>query len=474
MLPGVSFGDWAEMQWIPARLGVTHPTGYPLYVLVGKAFSLLPIGSLAYRADLLSAVAAAGAAATVVLIAHRLGARPLVAATAGLSLATTGTLWLEATFSEMNGLHLLLVGLIVHRALLWRAEQRDRDFVLGGLLCGLALANHPLAATVVPIVTFYVLIVGWRRLAERPAIVLKASVLLIAGLSLYALIPLRALAGPPAVYGSLLTWDGFSSLVTGAQFRGDMRFASVASLAVAWDAIPRVVGQLQDRSNLLFIAGGLVGGVVLAVRDRGAAALLISVAIVNVYFFANYLGGLDHYLLVTWMILAVWLAVAAEALIGAIETRSRVLAVVASALLLAVPLTIGAANWDAYDQNANHDGEEFAATVFASLPANAVLLTYWDALTNLSYVHCVDGRRPDLTLVAYDPAARVTCDASPGPLAETAQTRPVFALFPFEGALDPLRPSFDLMPGPTLALPYGSRGLDHSGVLYQLQPASSP
>ena len=109
LLPGPSVGDWAEMQWIPARLGVPHPTGYPLYVLLGKLFSLIPVGSLGFRAELLSAVAAAAACGTAVLIAVRLGARPILAIAAGLSLAVSGELWLEATFSEMNGLHLLLV-----------------------------------------------------------------------------------------------------------------------------------------------------------------------------------------------------------------------------------------------------------------------------------------------------------------------------------------------------------------------------
>jgi hypothetical protein len=45
MLPGVSVGDWAEMQFVPAQLSVPHPTGYPLYVLLGKLFSLLPVAS---------------------------------------------------------------------------------------------------------------------------------------------------------------------------------------------------------------------------------------------------------------------------------------------------------------------------------------------------------------------------------------------------------------------------------------------
>ena len=101
LLPGVSFGDWAEAEMIPSRLGILHPTGYPLYSLIGTLFSLIPVGSVAYRANLLSAVAAAGAVAVMVLIAVRLGVRPIVAFAAGLALAFTGTVWQEATFEHM-------------------------------------------------------------------------------------------------------------------------------------------------------------------------------------------------------------------------------------------------------------------------------------------------------------------------------------------------------------------------------------
>jgi hypothetical protein len=470
LLPGSSFGDWGEMQMIPAQLGVPHPTGYPLYVLLGKAFSLLPIGSVAYRANLLSAVAAAGAAAAVVLVSTRLGVRPVIAAIAGLTLAVTGTLWLEATFSEMNGLHLLLVALVIHRALVWRAERRDSDLRLGGLLAGLSVANHLLAVTVVPIVVLFVLVDARRRLVDRPILLTQAGLLFLAGISLYLFIPLRALAGPPEVYGPLTTWDGVSSLVTGAQFRGDMHFGSVDSLSAAWRALPGVVAQFQEHSNLAFLILGLTGALILLIRDRWAALMLGLVAVVSVYVFANYLGDLDHYLLVTWFVLAVWLAVAVETFVAAIAARLGPRAAAVQFVLILLPIAIATSNWASRDQSANRVGDEFAPTVFGQLAPNAVLLTYWDALTNLSYAHCIQGERPDLSLWAFDPAARVTCDPVTGPLEDVARQRPVYALFLFEGELDRLRGSFDLIPGPVLALPWGDRDLDHSGVLYRLEP----
>ena len=249
-----------------------------------------------------------------------------------------------------------------------------------------------------------------------------------------------------------------------------MHFGTVESLAAAWRAIPGVISQVVERSDVVFLCGGLIGALILLLRDRWAGSLFALLVVVNVYVYAGYLGDLEHYLLVGWLILAVWLAVAAEALVARIGARPRARAL-AQVLMLLVPLSIAAGNWASHDQSANRVGDEFSTTVFAHLPPNAVLLTYWDALTNLSYAHCVEGQRPDLSLRAYDPAARVTCDYPvEDPLEEVATRRPVYALFTFDSELEPLRESFDLIPGPVLALPYGRRALDRSGVLYRLQP----
>jgi hypothetical protein len=474
MLPGVSVGDWAEMQFIPAQLGVPHPTGYPLYVLAGKLFSLLPIGSVAFRAGLLSVVAASGAVAVAVLIASRLGARPLIAAAAGLALAFSGTLWLEATFPEMNGLHLLLVGLVIHRAIVWRAERRDRDLLLGALLCGLALSNHLLAATTVPILILFVLWDARRRLRERPALLLLAGLLLVLGLTPYLFIPLRALAGPPAVYATLATPQGVIDLVTGADFRGNMRFFSPDSLGATGRAVPVIVAHVVERSSAVFLVAGLLGLGLLARRDAWCAALLGLLAASGVYFLANYVSDLYHYLLVGWLVLAIGAALAGEWLVRRVEARlgARMgrAQVVLPALLLLLPLSIVVRQWPLNDQSANRVGEGLAEAIFAQLPPNAVLVTYWDTLTTLSYKHCMEGVRRDVTLRAYNPATRATCDRVRNPVEEEIRRgRPAFALFARPSDLAPLSGSFDLVPGPTFDLPYGQRYLDHRGTLYRLE-----
>ena len=470
ILPGVSFGDWAESEMIPSRLGILHPTGYPLYTLLGKLFSMLPIGSVAYRANLLSGVAAAGVVGVAVLIAVRLGVRPVIAAAAALALAFTGTLWEEATFSEMNGLHLLLVASLLHRTLVFRAERRDRDLLLGALLAGLCIANHGLAITVVPIVALFVLVEARHEIIARPALLAKASAVFVVGVSLYLYLPLRALFGPAEVYGDFLTWNGFFAHVSGAQFRGDMHFTSIDSLRAAWTAMPHVIEHLVSVSNVVFVVAGLIGVAIVFARDLWFGSLLLLLGIVNVYFYANYLGDLSHYLLTTWLILAVGVGIAADAVVRAMVGRfgSRTRSVGYGALLL--PVMLLGANWGMHDQSANHDGQRFAAEVFAALPPDAVLLTYWDALTPLSYEHCVEGVRPDVSLRAYDERALVTCDPVERPLIDLARRRPVFALMVQDQSLATLT---GLVPVPlqTIRLPWGQRYPEFDRPLYRLYPA---
>src|SRR2546423_5472143 len=130
------------MQTVPHVLGVAHPTGYPTYVLVAWLAELIPIGSVAYRANLLSAAFVASALGLLAAIAQRLGVRAPVAVVAALATGVIGTVWAAALVAEVNSLHLLLVALLIHRAVAWAADRRMVQLVIGGLLVGLALGNH--------------------------------------------------------------------------------------------------------------------------------------------------------------------------------------------------------------------------------------------------------------------------------------------------------------------------------------------
>ena len=473
-LRGVSFGDWAEMQQVPARLEVPHPSGFPLYVLLGKAFSLIPVGSVAFRATLLSATAAAAAIGMLVLIVGRLGVRPVIALAAGIAQAGTAILWEEATFSEMNTLHLLLCAILVHRALVWRDARRDRDLRLGALFSGLALSNHILALSVVPVVVLFVLAEDRLHIFRRPRLLLELALLFAAGLSFYLFIVIRAFTGPAELYDDLRTLDGLIGFISAAQYRVDMRFGTGESLALAWRAIPELVADIQRGANVAFSVVPIAGAAILLRRDPWAGWLTVALVVANVYMFIGYRGDLPHYLLLTWLILAVWLAVAVEAAVGWLRSRLGPRLDEAEFALVAVALLFVASNWASHDQSGNRLGEDYTRTVFGRLPPNALLVTYWDTLTTLGYAHCIEGERPDIALIAHDRPLTASCDLITAPLPEVARERPIYALLPFDTQLEKFRSSFDLVPESTFKVPYGGREPEFTRTLYRLELKAAP
>src|SRR5512132_2849190 len=84
LLPGIGSGDTAEFQRVLPTLGVAHPTGYPLYTILGWLWSWLPLGTPAWRVNLFSAVAASLAVGAVYLVARVIGQARAVAAAVAL------------------------------------------------------------------------------------------------------------------------------------------------------------------------------------------------------------------------------------------------------------------------------------------------------------------------------------------------------------------------------------------------------
>ncbi len=412
LLPGEAFGDWGEMQSVPHILGVAHPTGYPTYILLAWLAELPPIGSVAFRANLLSAVFIAGTLATLVLIGVRLGVRPTLAVAASLAIGAVGTIWAAATVAEVNPLHVLFAALILHRALVWEARRAPSDLAIGGLMVGLSLGNHLLTLFIAPFVALFVLWAGRREFRARPALLGQPIAGLIAGLVVYLYIPIAASFKPALPYNDPVSLERFRFLVTGEQFRGQFDFLSPAGPAEFLRSLPDLWGVALSRGTAVVPLLGIAGLLVLLVRRPAFALACLAMLVTGFYLWATYLR-LEHYLLVPWLLLGIGLAVALEMgarglervvarVAGARPRRDRTsriggAAVLAAGLAFAIALT--AVNWSEGDRSQDRSATEYADLTLAALPPNAAIFTSWDAAGPLWYARYVEGRRPDVLIV---------------------------------------------------------------------------
>ena len=121
------FDDSLEFHVVLPTLGIAHPSGYPLYTLLGKlATAIIPFRDPAGRANLLSALAAALAIAILYLVARRFaGSRP-AAAVATAAFAISPAWWSQATLAEVYALHGLLMILFIYLLLRWEEARRQK------------------------------------------------------------------------------------------------------------------------------------------------------------------------------------------------------------------------------------------------------------------------------------------------------------------------------------------------------------
>ena len=131
LMPSIGFWDTAEAQTVPHTLSIFHPTGFPTYTMLGWLWSQLPIGEVAYRMNLLSAVCLSLAAGLVVLISAQLMAerhRLLVAVSAGiggLAFAFADEAWQNAVRADVHALHIFFAALIIWLLLAWGSAERS-------------------------------------------------------------------------------------------------------------------------------------------------------------------------------------------------------------------------------------------------------------------------------------------------------------------------------------------------------------
>jgi hypothetical protein len=113
------FDDSLEFPLVAHRLAIAHPTGYPLYVLLAKLFTLGPWQNAAWAVNLLSAVAGAVTVALVYLVARQLTHRRWPALLGAAALAVSPVLWSQAVIAEVYTLNAAFIAGLLWLALRW-------------------------------------------------------------------------------------------------------------------------------------------------------------------------------------------------------------------------------------------------------------------------------------------------------------------------------------------------------------------
>ncbi|MFN2484552.1 MAG: DUF2723 domain-containing protein [Candidatus Limnocylindria bacterium] len=429
LLPGVSFWDTGEAQTVPHTLGIMHPTGFPTYTMLGWLWSQIPIGDVAYRMNAFSAVCVAVAAGLTVHIGGLLmlveRSALLKAAAAGIgggAFAFASEPWRNAVRADVHALHILFAALIVWLVLCWGAAHRrqspqaGRWLAAAALAFGIGLGNHALVGLLAPPIVVWVF---WtdRSIWRRWRLVGWCTVMLLAGLSVYLYIPIRSLIepAPPLFYARPNTLERLRYVIFAEQFTGLFHNFTdpLGGIGPKWAKAQSVlVDQFQGPGWLVVELGLLVT----ARRWPAAAVFLSLVAAVNVFYSMNFQDGdIGRYYMTTVLVAAPVLAVAvgwfarlaasAAWYVGrrlsapARGIAATTVAVVALAAFAAIPAYSVVHLYDERDNSDDHQAARWVESVYAVVPRDSVVVTWWSYSTPLWYHRWVLGERPDVKII---------------------------------------------------------------------------
>ena len=418
MTPGVTFIDSGELATVASTLGIAHPTGYPLFTIVGWLFSKLPVAhEQIVRLNLMAAVfCAAGVFLFVLLVDFLLGRisgrrgeepggtvlRIAAAAGAGLLLAFSETYWSQALAIEVYSLHLLLVAAVLLTFLLAafgeKGEARtEHRWLLFAFLLGLSFTNHMTTILLAPgLLYLYFSTQGWARASWLR--ILRMGVPFLLALSLYIYLPVRAAQSPALNWGNPATLERLYWHVSGKQYRVWI----FSSMDAAGRQFQYFINSLPAEHAFSGLILALVGLPLLWRKDRrlffGTVLLFVSC----VFYSINYdIHDIDSYFLLAYLCIAMWAGYGLF-VIGSWIAGERVSGLWARASLLLIPGIVALyLNFGKVSQRDNHLVEDYTMNMFSSLQPGALVLSYqWDFWVSASYYfQLVDGMRPDLVVI---------------------------------------------------------------------------
>ncbi|MEW6088783.1 MAG: DUF2723 domain-containing protein [bacterium] len=233
LAPTITYEDSGELITSPYILGITHPSGYPLYTITMKVLmSLFLVGNIAFRGNLACAVLGSLSVLMVYFIVLRIE-RSLVekgktstgilldgfvpAVIAAMLTGFSSMIWLHSVTTEVYTLNLFLMMLLTCLLLVWDSKRDIRYIFLGSLIYGLSFGNHEQAVLFFPAFIYFLLATDWREIFKIKHLV--CMIFLFAfGLTIYVYLPLRSAQNPYLDWSNPETMRGFLFAVNREQY----------------------------------------------------------------------------------------------------------------------------------------------------------------------------------------------------------------------------------------------------------------
>ncbi|MFH1891976.1 MAG: DUF2723 domain-containing protein [Candidatus Zixiibacteriota bacterium] len=413
----VGWVDSGELTVACFTLGIAHPTGYPIYTLLGRVSTLFFPGEIIEAVSFVSLLAGLGAGVLFILtirsifkhvgiLADSKANHLLAASTSIVVLLYTPLVWSLSVTVEVYALHLLFVTAIFYLVVESTAISKARlmrTVALLAYLLGLSFSHHLSTVLLLPALAFWAAGTGAIR-RNLIRLIPVCAILGLLGLTAYLYLPIRAFQTPVINWGDPTTLENFIRHASGWQYRVWMFNKPGAEILQSMgDLIGLVVRQLP----LLMVVPAAIGLVVLTVKSRFISIFLGIVFVSNVIYAAGYtIPEIDTYLLPTILIYAIWcvIGIAAMCMFALEKLAGRSTRIIAPYAIAGLLLLLGfyqiITNREYADRSSYRYVDDQNKLLFDCMEQRAIFLTAnWDYYSPLLYTRFADSIRTDITAI---------------------------------------------------------------------------
>lgn len=426
LAPSVTFFDSGEFLTATASVGSAHSPGYPLFLMYAKLFTWIPLGNIAFRINVATAVSSSIACLVVyVLTVYLLKNETLLedekfnrvavkmaGLAAALTFSVTARLWLQSNHDKPYPLLAFMTAVIFYLLFRWHDNYKigiDRPayIYVCTFLAGLAMAVHQTVVLFLPAWFLMIMLTDWRLIMRLRDIVLAVTFAML-GFSVQLYLPLRATRNPLLNWGDAKTIDQFMwhFLRRGYPSEPHQRDFSLLLAQIKAFNVPREFTWLG-----VFLL--IVGLVFLWKKYR----VFFFAYLFSVLFFllviAGYFNTLADLIFLTeefftpmYLLTAVIIGTGLFSLLNFAVRKAKIpskigppVYLLCTVMFLSLPTALCAVNYYENDQHNNYIAFDYASNSLRSLPQNAIMFTWGDSgAFPLWYLQGVERMREDLDL----------------------------------------------------------------------------
>ncbi len=430
LAPSVIQIDTGELAAVQATLGIAHPTGYPLYSIIGFIFSKIPLPFTAiYQLNLLAALYCASAVAIFTYTskfifdnidsfrfqkkqtAHKKSKKdklkksetksaekPFIewndttkiisASLGGLSLAFSKTFWFQSTSVEVYSFHLLLLSFIILSLVKAFVNKNDLNYNLKpkswlwfAFFLALGFTNHMTTLLILPAVA-YLYFDKWKF--NKNSLIRIGIMLLIffpVLIIIYSYFPIRAAQQPYLNWGNPVDWERIYRHISGFQYQVWL----FTSTDAAKKQFQYFIENLFSEFSVTYIL--IIIGILFSLIKYKKLFILLTISFVfTVLYSINYdINDIDAYFLLAYVAFAFFGVLGFAKVFYEISINNTAKQVAVFALI--IPLLIQVyTNYNKTDQSKVYVYEDYTRALMNSVEKDAVIFSYqWDYFLSASY-----------------------------------------------------------------------------------------